>query len=82
MRLNGIAPPVGTLLPGIEPLVVEESFYSDHPDWYQPRCTLRLATNHDFMNANLRAPREVHSVYEHSLIPRRMTVFGMARVIG
>lgn len=74
MRLNGIDPPIGTLLPGVEPLVV---IAVDNQG-----VELRAATNADFMQANMRKPAEVHSVYEHSLIPRRSTPFGMARVMG
>lgn len=100
MRLNGIDPPIGTLLPGIEPLVVtgytSDSHYESEddtfmcvcgnewlcPDWYMGGVELRAATNADFMQANLRKPAEVHSVYEHNLIPPRRTVFGLARVMG
>jgi len=73
-RLNGITPPVGTLLPGIEPVVVMQVI--DNGVW------LRKATSPDFELAGRRMPRQVHSVYEHKLIPRRMTVFGLARVMG
>ena len=74
--LNGFAPPVGTLLPGIEPLVVIESNADTNS------VVLTTADNRDFMAANMREPRQVHSVYEYSLILRRRTVFGMAKVMG
>jgi len=74
MRLNGITPPVGTLLSGIEPLVVTET--DGHG------AVLRLATTNDYMAANLRKPAEIHSVYEHHLIPPRQSIFGLIRVMG
>lgn len=101
MRLNGIDPPIGTLLPGVEPLVVTGYTSDNHyeiddvsgyycicgaewlcPGWYMDGVELRVATNADFMAANLRKPAEVHSVYEHNLIPIRRTPFGLARVMG
>lgn len=74
MKLNGIKPPIGTLLRGMEPLVV-----SEHTE---TGVRLRLAQSPDFMAANMREPREVHSVYEHHLIPQRWSVFGPIRAMG
>lgn len=100
MRLNGIDPPIGTLLPGLEPLVVTGYTSEDHweedssdglcncgnewicPGWYMDGVKLRLATSPDYMVVNTREPKEVHSVYEHSLILPRHTPFGPARVMG
>lgn len=82
MRLNGIDPPIGTLLPGIEPLVVTNYVYESWLDVAGFGVELYAATNADFMQANLRDPAEVHSVYEHNLIPPRRTVFGLVRVMG
>lgn len=72
--LNGMFPPVGTLLPGIEPYVVRA-----HTD---TGVELITAQTRHYLMANSRKPAEVHSVYEHNLIPPRRTVFGLARVMG
>lgn len=73
-RMNGVLPPVGTLLPGLEPMVVDSGG--------EAGVTVRLATNTDFMAANTRQPAEVHSVYEHHLIVPRRSPFGPLRVMS
>lgn len=74
LRLNGIQPPVGTLVRGMEPLVVTAVD--------EAGCTLRLATTKDYAAANTREPREIHSVYEHMLLMQQPSPFGRIRRMG
>ena len=73
-RLNGISPPIGTLLRGTEPLVVTAVDAAG--------CTVRLAKMPDYHAANSRKPLEIHSVYEHILLSPQRSPFGPIRRIG
>ncbi|HTS10097.1 MAG TPA: hypothetical protein VMP68_31330 [Candidatus Eisenbacteria bacterium] len=74
-RLNGIFPPIGTIVRG-------------HDEAYTVRAVddhgveLSLATLADYRIANARVPAEVHSVYEHTLIMPQRSPFGPIRVLG
>ncbi len=79
MRLNGITPPVGTIMPGslrtmMQPLVVEAVDKNG--------VDLRVATQTDYKLLAGRNPMRVNSVYEFRMIRRHNSPFGLIREMG
>jgi hypothetical protein len=77
-RLNGIAPPPGTII-GFHPkhlrfMAVDISVYDG-----DPYCIIRWATAEEIDRVKFKEP---NSYVEFRAIPRRMTPYGPARVFG